>query len=312
MIHNNHTFLLDNPEHNGDDADGALDLKAIRESKGLTLKDIFKMTRISVVNLEAIENNDLHLLPAPVYTKTFIKTYAKALGVDSKNILERYAKHLRSLSASLPEEQAEKPARKIIIPPRALIWSIAVLIFCSLIFLSLALHDKTEMEVRAPARPKQEIKTPDAAIQPDNTSLKLQPAESSPAASKPSTVPIVTQKAAVSPAVPQQTGPGAGTVKAPVPTPAAVSRDQSGQKAAASGAQYRLRITAKELTWLKIVSDQNPPYEILLQPGEKLDRSTAEFFQLDIGNAGGIDAEFQGKPLGNLGKSGEVVHLKLP
>jgi hypothetical protein len=33
---------------------------------------------------------------------------------------------------------------------------------------------------------------------------------------------------------------------------------------------------------------------------------------IDVGNAGGIDIDFQGKSLGNLGKQGEVVHLKLP
>ena len=68
---------------------------------------------------------------------------------------------------------------------------------------------------------------------------------------------------------------------------------------------------ARELTWLRIKADHNPPYEILLKPGEKIEKSASQFM-IDIGNAGGITIEFQGKSLGNLGKQGEVVHLSLP
>jgi hypothetical protein len=68
---------------------------------------------------------------------------------------------------------------------------------------------------------------------------------------------------------------------------------------------------ARELTWIRIKADHNPPYEILLKPGEKIEKSASQFM-IDIGNAGGIAIEFQGKSLGNLGKQGEVVHLTLP
>ena len=72
-------------------------LKEKREALGLTLKDIFQRTRITAVNLEAIENGKLHLLPVPIYTKNFIKTYARTLGIDSKPILDSYEEYLSSL-----------------------------------------------------------------------------------------------------------------------------------------------------------------------------------------------------------------------
>jgi hypothetical protein len=75
--------------------------------------------------------------------------------------------------------------------------------------------------------------------------------------------------------------------------------------------KYPLIMEARELTWLRIKEDHNPPYEILLQPGEKIEKSASQFM-LDIGNAGGISVEFRGKSLGNLGIKGEVVHLSLP
>ena len=82
-------------EHDADS--NLIDLKTARENSGLTLKELFERTRISVVNLEAIENGDFHLLPVPIYARNFIKTYADALGVDSKPVLQRYENYLQTL-----------------------------------------------------------------------------------------------------------------------------------------------------------------------------------------------------------------------
>jgi hypothetical protein len=74
---------------------------------------------------------------------------------------------------------------------------------------------------------------------------------------------------------------------------------------------HKIIMEAKEMTWLRITADNNQPNEILLQPGEKIEREASRFTVV-VGNAGGIDIIFQGKSLGNLGERGQVVHLKLP
>ena len=74
---------------------------------------------------------------------------------------------------------------------------------------------------------------------------------------------------------------------------------------------HKITMEAREMTWLRITADNNQPYEILLQPGEKIEREASHFIVV-VGNAGGIDITFQGKSLGNLGKGGQVVHLTLP
>jgi hypothetical protein len=71
-------------------------------------------------------------------------------------------------------------------------------------------------------------------------------------------------------------------------------------------------IEAGETTWLNIIEDDNPPYEIMLRAGERIEREASERFMIDVGNAGGVDVRFQGKSLGRLGNRGEVVHLVLP
>jgi len=50
---------------------------------------------------------------------------------------------------------------------------------------------------------------------------------------------------------------------------------------------------------------------MLLRPGERIEQSASNFV-LHIGNAGGIAIDFQGKSLGNLGRHGQVIHMKLP
>ena len=75
---------------------------------------------------------------------------------------------------------------------------------------------------------------------------------------------------------------------------------------------YVMEIEATELTWLKIVEDFKPNEEILMKPGETITREASKKFIVYIGNAGGVNVSFQGKPLGPLGEHGKVVRLILP
>ena len=81
------------------------DLKALREAKGLSLKDIFESTRISVTNLKAIENGQYQLLPAPVFARTFIRSYARVIGAESEILLAAYEKYLQPLNAPPGQEK---------------------------------------------------------------------------------------------------------------------------------------------------------------------------------------------------------------
>ena len=72
-----------------------------------------------------------------------------------------------------------------------------------------------------------------------------------------------------------------------------------------------LVIKAHELTWLRITDGRRQSFQVLMRPGERIERSGREFV-LDIGNAGGVSIVFQGSALNTRGKSGEVVHLRLP
>ncbi|EGB13582.1 transcriptional regulator, XRE family [Pseudodesulfovibrio mercurii] len=57
-------------------------LQREREAQGLTVKAVMDATKISRVVILALENGDRSALPHPVYTKGFVKSYARLLGLD--------------------------------------------------------------------------------------------------------------------------------------------------------------------------------------------------------------------------------------
>lgn len=59
-----------------------LTLKQERERKGLSIEVVMEATKISRTNIVAMENGDRDALPHPVYTKGFVKSYARYLGLD--------------------------------------------------------------------------------------------------------------------------------------------------------------------------------------------------------------------------------------
>ncbi len=85
------------------------DLKTAREARGLSLNDIFQATRVSMINLQALENGDFKALPPPVYTRNFIRKYARAVGIDEKPLLKRYEKYLESQNPPREEPGVQKP-----------------------------------------------------------------------------------------------------------------------------------------------------------------------------------------------------------
>ena len=70
------------------------DLRKLRKSLGVSLEEIFEITRIGVSILNSIEDNDLASLPSPIYLKSFVATYAEILQLDSKHIVAGYMKNI--------------------------------------------------------------------------------------------------------------------------------------------------------------------------------------------------------------------------
>lgn len=62
-------------------------LQHARMARGVTLEEAERTTRISRRYLEALENENFGLLPAPVYARGFLRTYARYLGLEPADLL---------------------------------------------------------------------------------------------------------------------------------------------------------------------------------------------------------------------------------
>jgi len=283
-------------------------LKEKREALGLTLKDVFQSTRLTAVNLEAIENGDLHLLPVPIYTRNFIKTYARAVGVDSEPLLASYENYLNSLKVvetpsleNIPEDISYLDK---IVEYKAYLWAAAALFFIVIVSLLIFSPDQ-------PANDTQ-----------NNQAGKMAAIDLEKKADTLSSAPSITLPAEQTKTIPQPVPNEANKAK-PIPAQLnAIRQEMTVEAPATSVAQKILAvlenkegstliIKATEETWLRIQTDQNPSYQVLLKAGEKMVRK-ASSVEIDIGNAGGIQIQFKGKNIENIGKSGEVIHLSLP
>lgn len=302
--------------------DADRDPKSVREAKGLSLNDVFHATRVSLVNLEALENGNFKTLPPPVYTRNFIRKYARAVGVDEQPLLKRYERYLEGQNPPREESAVQKPWPEAGRRFRFLFGSLAVVIVAGILVYALILYDQTGRTVPsgpsvAPP-PVEQTTQPEAAAPPTTAESAPRERESGPppaATTAPAAVSI-TARPVAPPPVTTTAAPVTVKPAAPPAVPAAIL-PQPGATAvtprpAAPDKTLTLAVEARELTWLRITEGRNPSQQVLLRPGERIDRTAADFFLLDIGNAGGVNVTFQGKPLGSLGKSGQVIHLRLP
>lgn len=62
-------------------------LQRTRLARGVTLEEAERITRIPRRYLEALEQEDYGILPAPVYARGFLRSYASFLGLDPKELL---------------------------------------------------------------------------------------------------------------------------------------------------------------------------------------------------------------------------------
>jgi cytoskeleton protein RodZ len=79
-------------------------LRQAREAKGLDLRDVADNTRIALNYLEAIEADNYKPLPGGIFNKGFVRSFAKAVGVDEKEALADYTNLMARQGASVSDE----------------------------------------------------------------------------------------------------------------------------------------------------------------------------------------------------------------
>jgi cytoskeleton protein RodZ len=79
-------------------------VRLAREQRGLTLADASRVTKLPTAVLQAIEHNDFARLPAGMYRKAYLRTFAGEVGLDPREIAAdyetQYEAHLECAAAA--------------------------------------------------------------------------------------------------------------------------------------------------------------------------------------------------------------------
>jgi curved DNA-binding protein CbpA len=66
-----------------------IDLRQIRERRGIPLQEIASKTRINITYLEFLEKNQFRSLPPAVYLRSYVVQYARLLDLDAVRVADR-------------------------------------------------------------------------------------------------------------------------------------------------------------------------------------------------------------------------------
>jgi len=64
--------------------------ESIRKAKGISLEEISNDTKLKIRTLRAIEAGNFDELPGGIYNISYIRQYARAIGVDEAGLVQFY------------------------------------------------------------------------------------------------------------------------------------------------------------------------------------------------------------------------------
>lgn len=268
-------------------------LRELRRQRGVSLEEIARATRVGHRYLDALESEDLAVLPAPVFTRGFIRAYCQALGVPPDEALALYAGGAGGVQQddagetpgdAAPAPQAVEAVRR---GRGAVLVSFVLLVVLGLALFAMTLVLHGGREAREPTR---------------ETVLATTPAPPEPA--PPSVLPLPPPSVEAVPKfapAPAPTGP---------PTPPTLAALTAEVRAGIGDATppYRLIARTTEPTWVRVRMEDGRLVEETIQPGQNREWVSNRPFVLTIGNAGGIALELNGRALPRLGASGAVIN----
>src|SRR4029077_1499306 len=90
-------------------------LRQARERRGISLRQIAAITKISAAALEGLERNDISKLPGGIFSRAFVRSYAAEIGLDPDDTVREFLDRFNqdtpptaaSVAAEVPEHERE-------------------------------------------------------------------------------------------------------------------------------------------------------------------------------------------------------------
>lgn len=266
-----------------------------RERQGLSLEQIASQTRIQQQHLQALEEEDFASLPAKVFTKGFVRSYARALGLDDDEALQLFLTSSGSYYERTQQEQQHVQIKLEAAHRSRFNWNLVLILF--LVIGGALFYLLPEQQEQLPPTNESETLLPIESLQ------KTKPSSAEPPASFSPMAPVDS----ASPSSP----PSINAPPPPTSEPKTISPSLAvsplAENALGPGGPLVLEIEATQLTWVVVQSDDQTPHEALLRPGQQVTWKAKKQFLLTLGNAAGVVIRLNGESQGPFGKPGQVI-----
>lgn len=109
-------------------------LKRERELREISLEEIRDYTKINIRFLKALETDKFDLMPGKFFTRGIIRSYASYIGLDVRDVLDKYNELF--LKKSPPEEKRAEEEEKVdetkpLLKAKILIWALVIIVLIS-------------------------------------------------------------------------------------------------------------------------------------------------------------------------------------
>ena len=261
-------------------------LRAARERKGVSLRQIASKTKISIAVLEALERNDIARLPGGIFSRAFVRSYAAEVGLDPETTIQEFIAQFPhdSITAGHPTSPPAEDFESLENDRRMatnLLWILAISIPLAGGVLYFSLNSR-----RAATTISSEMPQPPVSPTTGTTSEPVAPVESSPAAAAPVTAPPP---------------PSASSSTAPAATSATDAPTD----------HLTIGLSARRPVWVSATVDGQQAISRLLQAGEKQTIDVKREMVITAGDAAALALTLNGAEGRSLGKPAEVVTARI-
>lgn len=310
-------------------------LRTEREKKEISKSHLAEIIKVRESVIDALENEEWDKLPARVFVKGFIRSYTISIGYDTTKALRLFDKSVpttRDEDTPVPLTARRKKSRGMYyVIPILIILVIAVYLF--------TVREKVEKDIE-PIQPVSETPISPAETGPEESTQQAESVKKSifeeveetkkqnnktsniqrtapPEPEKEGTVKEETSKTSEAKVekeeTPEEIAVETVTVEKIIANePDILEEETDTVSDEQSVATLTLYATVKMETYVRMIVDDNPPKEYIFQPGRNPQWEAMRGFEVMVGNAAGIEFEFNGEKIETIGDIGKVKILRFP
>src|SRR5262249_54475871 len=104
-------------------------LRFERERRQIDLKSISESTKINLHLLEGLEQDNVTRWPSGIFRKSFIRSYAEAIGIDAEPVVREFIERYPDPEAVAPEPEAPQPQPRatVALPARPVVLKLTII-----------------------------------------------------------------------------------------------------------------------------------------------------------------------------------------